>query len=684
MAGAEAVFCQEAEFDDSATMSLVRLARDLRASGASYTRAVAYQARAEGHIYFYLERDDGGEPVPMRVDQLAVDLYRSSDGRTRQILRGLRRQELLPVKDFRYYVDRLTAVQNGFGNRISIGQGRDVRDVPHPLGIEGEALYRYRIVNSLRLTIPTLPAPIRVHEVEVRPRRDDVPAFVGSVFLEGETGALARMVFGFTPASYIDPRTDRIHVRLEHAPWLLPRQGTPPESNTAPWEDSFWLPYRQEVEVRREMPELDLPVGTVIRAQLEVTGYNFEPEFGPDFFDGPRVTMIPYGAADSTEFREGLLDRMAEEGLSPVSMASLEAEARQIARVQLVSGLPKTRLYADRVSSVLRANRAEGVHVGMGASFAPRPFLKLDGLVGFGFASRKVSATVRGRWAGDGGTTTTVELFGHQLRDPGPRSGASGTLNTLSTVFRNLDYSDPYFATGARLAVEHRMGGGGASLHLGVAWEDFGGVGEPWSAGLASGDRQRPLRPVGEGAFASGSGGFTMRWASVPAWSVKTRLTGTVGRWDGSGNATIAAGVDARLATQDLTRQARLAVEVGASAGALPHQLHFFLGGRGTLPGHPFRAYGGRRFLLARGDASLTVMPTWLTARLLAGAGAVGATPAALGDEWGAVPTDGLRGYVGAGLSTLHNILRIDGVWGLPGGAFELVFSVDQRLRPYL
>ena len=665
-------------------MSLVRLARDLRTSGAFNAHRAAYEARAEGHIYFYLERDDGGEPVPMRVDQVAVDLYRSSDGRTRQILRGLRRQELLPVKDFRYYIDRLTAIQNGFGNRISIGQGRDVRDVPHPLGIEGEALYRYRIVNIMRLTVPTLPAPIRVYEVEVRPRRDDVPAFVGSVFLEGETGALARMVFGFTPASYIDPRTDRIRVRLEHAPWLFPQEGILPESNTALWEDSYWLPYRQEVQVRREMPELDLPVGTVIRAQLEVTGYNFEPEFSPGFFSGPRVTMIPYGTADSSAFREGLLDRMAEEGLSPVSMAELEVEARQIAREQLVSGLPKTRLYADRISSVVRANRAEGVHVGMGASFAPRPFLKLDGLVGYGFASRKPSATLRGRWVGGGGSTTRVELFGYQMRDLGPRSGASGALNTLSTVFRDLDYSDPYFATGARLAVKYPMGDGGASLHLGAAWEDFGGGGEPWSAGLASGDRQRPLRPVGEGAFVSGSGGFTMRWAYVPAWSVEAGLTGTVGRWDGSSSATIAARVDARLATQDITRQARLAVEAGASGGVLPHQLHFFLGGRGTLPGHPFRAYGGRRYLLARGEASLTVVPTWLNVRLLAGAGAVGATPAALGDEWDVVPTDGLRGYVGAGLSTLHNILRIDGVWGLPGGAFELVFSVDRRLRPYL
>ena len=664
-------------------MSLVRLARAVRASGNSFGHTIAYAARAEGHIYFYLERDDGGDPVPVRVDQVAVDVYRSGDGRTRQIMRGLRRKELLPAKDFRYYIDRLTAVQNGFGDRIAIGQGRDVRDVPHPLGIEGEALYHYRIVNTLQLTVQTLAAPIRVHEVEVRPRRDDVPAFVGSVFVEEGSGALVRMIFGFTPASYIDPRTDRINVRLEHSPWFLPARQTRPEFPSDE-ENRYWLPYRQEVEVRREVPELDLPVGTVIRAQLLVTGYEFEPELEPGFFAGPRVTTVPYGTADSSAFQEGLLDRMAEEGLSPVSLAGLEAEARQIAREQLVSGLPKTRLFADRVSSVLRVNRAEGVHVGMGASFAPRPTLNLNGLGGYGFASGRPSGAVRGRWSNGGGTIATVKLFGYELRDPGPRPGALGALNTLSTVFRNLDYSDPYFATGGRLGVERRLGDGGASLHVEVAWEDFDGVGEPWSTGLGSGDSRRPLRPVGEGAFASGGGGLTMRWASVPAWSVETSLTGTVGRWDGEGSATVAARVEARLANQDITRKASLAVEAGAVRGALPDQLHFFLGGRGTLPGHPFRAYGGRRFVLARGQASLSVVPMWLTARFVAGGGAVGATPGALADGWEVAPTDGLRGYVGAGLSTLHDILRIDGVWGLPGGTFELVFSVDRWLRPYL
>ena len=657
-------------------LSLVRKAREFRESPVLHATVTSYKAGAEGHIYFYLDRDDGGEPVPMRVDQVAVDLFRNADGRTRQIIRGLRRQELLPVQDFRYYIDRLTAVQNGFGDRIAIGEGRDVSDVPHPLGAEGEGLYHYRIADSIRVTVPTLPAPIRVYEVEVRPRREDRPAFVGSVFLDADTGALARMVFTFTASSYVDPRVDRITVRLEHAPHL--------GGGGALWEETLWLPYRQVVEVRRELPEVDLPVGSTIRATLEVTGYEFNPELAPGFFSGPAVTMVPYGAADSAEFRAGLMDRMAEEGLSPVSMARLEAEVRQAARAQLVSGLPRLRLYADRFSSVLRVNRAEGVHMGMGASFSPSDFLKLDGLGGFGTANRTVTGTLRGRWtAADASTTTTLELYGRQLRDPGPRPGASGAVNTLSTLFRNVDYTDPYFATGARLSVERRVGGG-ALIRIGGILEDFTEATGLWSVRSGSVARQRPIRPAGEGTFAGASVGFVNRWRGLSVWGAEASATGTAGRWGGGGNATVTTRLEGRAAARDLARRVSVAVEAGGSWGTLPSQLHFFLGGRGTLPGHPFRAYGGSRFFLTTAEAAFSVVPGWLTARLLAGAGAVGATPASALEEWEVGPTGGLRGYAGAGVATLHDILRIDGAWGLPGGGFEVMFSVDPRLRPYL
>ena len=105
-------------------------------------------------MYFYLDREDGGDPVPMRVDQVAVDLFWQAPDRTRQIIRGLRKRELLPVRDFHYYIDRLTAVQNGFGDQIAIGEGRDVRSVPHPLSVGAQR--KERFANSSSGNGPTI------------------------------------------------------------------------------------------------------------------------------------------------------------------------------------------------------------------------------------------------------------------------------------------------------------------------------------------------------------------------------------------------------------------------------------------------------------------------------------------------------------------------------------------------
>lgn len=602
----------------------------------------------------------------MRVDQVAVDLYQNSLGQRRQVIRALRKRELLPIEDFHYYIDRLTAVQNGFGDRIAIGEGRDVRDVPHPLGSDGEETYHYLVTDSIRLSVLGLPAPIRVYEVEVRPRREDRPGMLGSIFLDVDSGALVRMTFSFTPASYVDPRTDRVTVRLEHRLW----------------EGGLLLPHRQVVEVRREIPELDLPVGSVIRATLEVVDFEFNPQLDPGFFSAPAYVRRPlYNTADSTEFRGGLMDRMSEEGLSPASVAEIEAEARRAARAHLVSGLPKVRVYADRISSVLRANRAEGVHIGLGASYSPREAIKLDVLPGYGTGDGTFTGRVRGRWIVGEATTATVTMHGHQLRDAGPFAGASGAVNTVSALFGNHDYTDPWFATGVSAGLDRAIGNA-SSIRVGAVWEEISAVGSPVAFG--SSEPGRAVRPVEEGAWTAVSGGVVRQWDGPGAWGAEATVTGTAGRWDGGGVAKLVARIEGSVLQDDLSRRATFALNAGAAWGELPHQLHFLLGGRGTLPGHPYRAYGGRMFALARGEASMALPSGWLSARLVAGTGAVGTTPASLADAWQVAGTGGLLGYAGLGLGAVHDIVRIDGVWGMPGGAFEVVFSVGPMLRPYL
>ena len=295
----------------------------------------------------------------------------------------------------------------------------------------------------------------------MRPRREDLPGILGSILLDVDSGALVRMTFGFTPASYVDPRTDRVTVRLEHRLW----------------EGGLLLPYRQVVEVRREIPELDLPVGSVIRATLDVVDLDFNPELDPGFFaTSANPTRPAYNTADSAAFRRGLMEGMGpKRGLSPVSAAEIEAEARRAAGDRLASGLPRVRVYADRLSSVLRANRAEGVRIGLGASYSPREAIRLDALPAYGIGEGALAARVRGRWTAGQAGTATVAIHGHQLRDAGPFAGASGAVNTASSLLRNHDYTDPWFATGASAELDRAIGSA-ASIRVGAVWEEMSPV----------------------------------------------------------------------------------------------------------------------------------------------------------------------------------------------------------------
>lgn len=645
-------------------------ARAQRTSPETAGSVQAYRADAEGHVYFYLDREDGGDPIPMRVDQVAVDLYWKAPDSTHQEIRALRKRELLPVKDFQYYIDRLTVVQNGFGDVITIGQGRDVRGVPHPLSPAGRALYHFRIVERVTVSIPSLPEPVRVFEVQVRPRSDTAPGFVGSLFLEASTGALTRARFTFTPASYVDPRVDNITVALDHALW----------------EDRYWLPYKQVLEVRREIPELDLPVGSMIRATLEVDAYEFNPVLPPGTFAGPRIRTAGYETPDSSEFRTGLMDNMEAEGLSPITMADLESEARRTVRSQMVSGLPRVRFYTDRFSSVLRANRAEGIHVGAGASFSPHPAVRVEALAGYGLGSEKPTATAEVRWQPPNHPETRLELSveARSLRDLGPLPGASGAVSSVSALAWNEDLIDPYFATGAAVGVARELPGGG-TLGLTAGFERHRAARQVWLDTPLRGLDLRPVWPARDGDLLTLETRLDQRWGGEERWGAALSLAAGGGRWEERPVGSLKATLGARLSARDLTRRLSLSL-VGASVlGDVPGQLLHFIGGRGTLPGHGYRDYAGKDFGLVTAEASLQLVPGWLTGRLIGGAGAVGRTPAAVETAWRVGPTGGLLGYVGLGAATLHELLRIDGAWGLgPGGRFEVVISVDPRLGPYL
>ena len=662
---------QSGSWDDAAVRALVERARAHRQATEASGEIRSYKAAAEGHIYFYLDREDGGDPIPMRVDQVAVDLFWKRPDSTHQAIRALRKRELLPVRDFHYYIDRLTAVQNGFGDHIAIGEGRDVRSVPHPLSDAGRSVYRFRIVDQVSVRIPSRPTPIQVYEVQVRPVDPSIPAITGSLTIAEGTGALTRARFTFTPSSYVDPRVDNVTVSLEHGLW----------------EDRHWLPYKQVLEVRREIPELDLPVGSMIRATLEVEDYAFNPDLQGVRFAGTSIRRPDYDGSDTTAFRAGLLDHMEAEGLTPVTMEQLQTEARQTVRDQLVSGLPRMRFFTDRFSSVLRANAAEGVYLGGGVSLAPHPAVRVEGQVGHRMGPGQPSATVRTSWSppNHAGTVLELELRGRSLADLGPRPGASGAVASAYALFGGESLLDPFFRTGGTARWTRSVGEGGA-FGLSGSVDRHEAAAQTWFRAPVGSSAIRPVRIIEEGTRFGAGVDYRGRWGGQDGWGTSAGIGGAVDRWEGSTLLSGSIDLATRLVSQDLRRQLAVRLEAGGTRGQAPVQMLSFLGGRGTLPGHAFRGYGGRGHVLLTTEVSHQAVPGWMTARFVGGMGATIGRPTLPASGGWAVETDTPPlGYIGFGIGTLHDLLRIDGAWGIgPGGGFELIISVDPRLSPYL
>jgi hypothetical protein len=650
-------------WNDARVSSLLLRGQSRRAEPLAGPALESYRAHAEGTIYFYIDPDEG-EPVLMRADQVAVELYWAAPNRTRQVLVGQRIEKRLPIRDFHYYVDRLTVVQNGFGDEIRVGEGMDVRDVLHPLAPGAELVYDFRLADSLTLRLPGSP-PIRAFEVVVRPRDMTAPGFVGSIFLEEASGALVRMSFGFTRASYVDPRNDYVQISVDHGLW----------------QGRFWLPNEQQVIVRREIPELDLRAGTIIRATLRVTDYDFGALLPDEFFRWPTVTAVPREQRARFAFERGMYDDLAAAGLAPGrGLREVEAEARRLMMEQLASGLPLARLAVPAFSELLRFNRAEGLFVGAGvrAGSAARE-LRLH--AGRAFGAGETSLTVAASERIVPGTRLNASAFYGAVRDVGPSMPVPAAMNTISAVF-GRDYLDPYRVDGVSLGFE-RPGAGGIFGLSGSVEQHRSARQAAGSAPLAGG-QLRGVRPVQEGMRHAVRTSWERRAPAYQRQAIGGTVRAEAGDWRNAGFTRASAAVEAVRRSGGLDAETRLQISGGTAHGAAPAQHHAFLGGVGTLPGQPYRAWSGRHFLLAEASATRDLVRPWVGLRLFAAAGATFDPEPAVAGTWNAPASNGVRGSVGAGVSLLHGILRIDAAHGVNGGGPALLLSFDPRLHPWM
>lgn len=699
VADAPATAAQDAEWNGIRAMTLIERARERRTRAVIDESLRSYRSQARGHVYFYLDRRGSDSRTLVKTDQIALDVLWSAPNLTKQRIIGLRDESRLPNR-MRYHLDHLTVVQNEFDDVIRLGDGDEVRDVPHPAAPGSDSIYEFRLADSLTIVLPGAPEPVRAYQLEVRPRDSQRAAIVGSLFVDRATADIVRMTFTFTPSSYVDPRLDYINISLDNSLW----------------EGRYWLPHEQSLEIRRQIPELDFIAGAVILARFRVFDYQLNTEIPVADLMGQRVTALPEAQRRTFPFEAGLYDDLQEAGLTPPpTMAELRAEAARLLGVPNLSGLPAFRLSLGAASDVFRFNRAEGAVLTPGISWEPLPSLRAEVAAGFASGPDHGKAALGLEGGRTNGTRFRVDGWYNRLRDVGVRPGTAGALNSLAALGWGDDYLDIFYASGAGLSVgiplsqllqlnasvrseRHRM----AQLTR-------------RTAPLSSGSEFRPVRPTDEGWLHAAELSLVRPEPEFAGAGWSGHATLEAGLFDSEPYIRSHAGGEWMRTTADFRTHLRARADAGiAFAGsaapaddALPSQLHYVLGGRNTLPGYAYRSFAGDAFALAEFEVARDVFWPWIRLRTTAAVGwtedlrevgedlSPAPTPDATGStamlppsgrrlhprlDWGLPTTRGLRPALSLGAGVFYDMLRVDLARGLRDGEWQVIFSITPDL----
>jgi len=634
-----------------------------RAGAAADTALHDFRARAHGFLFFLGAFGDGLNEPPrlIKADQLELEVYWKSPGASKQRIIGWRDRAELPT-DIVYHQDHLGIVQNGFGRTIRLGDGDEVRDVPHPLAPGGPVLYDYAVDDTITVALPD--RAIRVVELLFRPRDFQAARIVGTAYLDADNADLVRLAFNFTPVAYLDPSLEDVSVVLDNALY----------------EGRWWLPRHQEIEIRRHATLLDLPARGIIRGRWDVDRYEFNTGLAAVWFTGPEITALPKVARDSFPWPTSLADavqRVAE----PVrrnDLAAVRAAVAGIAGRHALSGWRRGGLAVRGMSDLLRANRVQGVVPGMGVVWRTG-VVEARARGSYGFADRRVDGVLAGRVAL--GTAALSAGAYREVRDVSDVPVVAPVINSLAAQEFGDDYGDYVRVTGGRLGIEGAAGGR-VRWRLAVAREAVTSL--PVRAAPASG-AYRANPPLGGPALDVVTLGVTRAGEGFAVRRDRAYdLALEVGRVDGGASYLRMAGTAHLLLSLGDTR-VLVRVHGGIASADLPAHRAFVLGGRATLLGDDFRAWGGRAVALLHvewrvpapfpsvslGPAART--PTTMTLAPYVAAGwadrPVATTP------WRATP--GARVTAGLGLEWL-GVFRLEAGYGVQSRRTHLAFDVTR------
>ncbi len=663
-------------WNDAPTMRLVDRAIDRRSAQLADTGLTDYTARAHGYLTFLAQVGDGFPDPPrvMKTDELAVEVYWRAPDQSKQRIVGRRDTLLLPT-DIQYHRDHLAIIQNNFPSVIRLGDGDEVRDVPHPLSLAGREAYDFAIGDAL--TIRTNDRDIEVVMVRVRPRDERLPRAVGAVYIDRASATVVRMAFSFTRAALRDKYLEDVSVVLENG--LV--------------DGRFWLPYRQEIEIRRSGSWMDFPSRGIIRGRWEICCARTNTGMAPSVTVGPEVVQAAPDELRAYPFSGAILDRLPSEVklATDDDVRAVQDAARELVRAEALTRVRATNPSARSISDLVRVNRVEGLALGagirrtLGAGFVGTVYGR------YGTANRRVAGTLSLAWRRADGVNVAVRAS-DDIADAGDEAEVSGVRNSLAAQEFGADYTDPYRARVVGLTA-------GLAPRNGWRWSAaFERRQESPLAVHATPSTGRYEPTIAAEALRGWRVGLETRRAAHPAGratvGVRASLfaehermdVGSGARhqgWLGRGAVTIEASMPA--ATGVLVTR----TFAGGVAGgfAPPPQRLVRIGGPVTGPGFAYHQFAGRAALSQRVEWQRPV--PFVPLRL----GRFGKVPSILtlapfamglwvdADD---ARTRGWHGAVGVGILSFFDQLRVDVARGGRDGRWTFSVDLSQALWPLL
>ena len=649
-------------WNDPAVVALVSrgVARRTELQGDSGIRS--WHVRAHGVVLFLARLGEGGAGTPrlVKADELDVEVYWSAPGLSKQVIRGWRDRRYLPT-DIQYHRDHLGIVTDGYGPRIRIGDGDEVRNVVHPLSEEGLAHYDFSLRDSAQITAGG--RSVILDAIDVRPRDPASAAVIGTVYLDRATAELVRARLSFTAVSYLDPTVEDLTVLLDYA--LV--------------DGRIWLPWRQTIEIRRNAGWLDLPYTGIIRGTWEFGDYDLDVAIPPTTFSGPAIGGLRQAGDSAAPWPEPF-DRVLVSVGPRVSEQEVAQARREVARAierRMTAGSPPTRVAATSVSNIVHFDRVQGVALGIGSRVAGRGMRpEVGSRVGVGLADGRVTGGLVLSTPRSASRAPRFELYAERrIRDLSDLPVMSRALNSLTAQESGNDHGDYAMVEGVGVMVEVPLSPD-TRLTTRVGWEDPGRLGI--SATSARGTF-RPQVDLGGAGYWLGSVALATGAEGETGWRVA--LEGGTGgaSW---GRATGAVQMGAPLGGTEL----QLRGYAGAVTSEAPTWRGFVLGGRGTLLGEKYRGWGGRQMawgsLEWRFPIGVPVLPlgdfvstgrSAVFAPFVAGGWAEGGVE---GMSW--TPTRGVRLTTGVALELFYRLLRIEAGRSVQTGEIGVTFDVGR------